>query len=556
MSGASDVSTNADADIRASDNLLANTNASNVDIPIGSPDIPAKSASSLPLNVSASLEELFPTSASNATTTGHYPVDIVMSGLKMQKVREGPKSYSTPRDGNPCVGCVAKVKLYIQLTSNLDVVENAYFRKNSASSSAVSTSTETNANNDASSTTDSTAADTTSSVSTSPVSLECVSKLEFSANSVNVVDANGVSLLCDSKDKVVSIDLDDPFLPNGLEMGLMSMKKGEISRFSVSKQNAFASSDNLPSFLLQSDIFSIAHDKQSAKTIANSALLATIELIDFTNVGTSWWEKSSFDDKYAEGVRRKSTGNSYYKVKNFTRATLLYQSSLEVANTLYEFRDSITPEQARLRQELLVQNLGNLCSTWLDQDLPNLRAVAHNCDLILQFDPTNEKALFRRAKARLGEDDEAVIEDIAKLKVVCKDSKMLARADQVYRAASLNLKKQRERERKMFANVLEKAAAEPDEVPTSISRSPSTDSVSSKSADKKNDQGSSPSNAGSSGASKKKKKPVQSQSLKTAVEPSFLDTLKSYLPVVGCVAVGAALVFGYSKLTSAKKRER
>ncbi|KAJ9180936.1 hypothetical protein P3X46_009120 [Hevea brasiliensis] len=169
------------------------------------------------------------------------------------------------------------------------------------------------------------------------------------------------------------ITLEDQ-INEGLDRAIMTMKKGEQALVRVSAE-----------YLSGHEI--------SGMFPANSVLHYEVELIDFIKE-KPFWKMGAFE-KLEACERKKMDGNALFKAEKFWRASKKY----EKATNYIDFDHSFTDDQKCLAKGLrLLCNLNNAaCKLKLGEYLEASRL----CTKVLEQEPFNIKALFRRSQAYL-----------------------------------------------------------------------------------------------------------------------------------------------------------
>ncbi|XP_065852020.1 70 kDa peptidyl-prolyl isomerase-like isoform X2 [Euphorbia lathyris] len=156
----------------------------------------------------------------------------------------------------------------------------------------------------------------------------------------------------------------------GLDRAIMSMKRGEHAEVTVGAE--YVCGKNLP---------------------ANSMLKYDIELIDFIKEKPFW--KMDTNEKLEASQKKKLDGNMFFKAGKFWLASNKYHK----ASNYVEYDHSFSDDEKCIANGLkLACNLNNAaCKLKLGDYLQASRL----CTKVLEQDPSNVKALFRRAEAYL-----------------------------------------------------------------------------------------------------------------------------------------------------------
>nr|QBH73885.1 fk506-binding protein [Encarsia formosa] len=219
----------------------------------------------------------------------------------------------------------------------------------------------------------------------------------------------------------------------GLEIALGKFKKGEKSKIFIKSEYAFG--------LLGRSEFKIPGG-------ADVEYIAEVKSFE---KGPEVWSLEA-PQKLEHAQAYKDKGTSYLKDGRLRLAIKMYQKVIEFANDDYDTKD---------KEELNKQRLNLLLSTNLNLALCFLKANDHAlareaCDKVLELDPKNEKALFRRGQALLYlASPELALKDFQE--VVSIEPKNTAALKQVFHCQSV-IKRELAKEKKLYANMFEKFA--------------------------------------------------------------------------------------------------
>ncbi|KAL2895805.1 Peptidyl-prolyl cis-trans isomerase FKBP65 [Bienertia sinuspersici] len=164
-----------------------------------------------------------------------------------------------------------------------------------------------------------------------------------------------------------------------LDKAIMTMKKGEKALI----------------FILPDDMQGNGDVTES--NFGNPKLIYEVELLDFTKEKPFW--KMETREKIEACEKKKQEGKALFQAGKFWLASNKY----EKAAKCIEFNHSFSEEEKRLGKALLVScNLNNAaCKLKLEDYV----GAAELCTKVLEFDPDNIKALFRRTQAYLHTSD-------------------------------------------------------------------------------------------------------------------------------------------------------
>ncbi|KAL9361277.1 hypothetical protein Peur_044062 [Populus x canadensis] len=160
----------------------------------------------------------------------------------------------------------------------------------------------------------------------------------------------------------------------GLDRAIMTMKKGEHATVTVDAK-----------YLHGHDI--------SGMLPANSMLHYEVELLDFIKEKPFW--KMDTHEKLEASERKKLDGNVLFKAGKFWRASKKY----EKAAKYIEFDHAFTDEEMCLAKSLRLSCYLNNAACKLKSG--EFLEASRLCTKVLELDPLNVKALFRRSQAYL-----------------------------------------------------------------------------------------------------------------------------------------------------------
>lgn len=161
-------------------------------------------------------------------------------------------------------------------------------------------------------------------------------------------------------------------------------------------------------------------------------------------------------EKIAQAKMQKEKGTKYLTSNKINLAIKVYQKVFKYFNVETDFTDDLKKE----KDNLLIASHLNLALCYLKTNENFL--AKEECTKVLELDPQNEKALFRRGQAHLGlASPEIAIKDFQEvLKVQPKNT---AASKQIIICNSL-IKKQLAKEKKLYANMFDKFAQEDKQV--------------------------------------------------------------------------------------------
>ncbi|KAJ4706723.1 Peptidylprolyl isomerase [Melia azedarach] len=160
----------------------------------------------------------------------------------------------------------------------------------------------------------------------------------------------------------------------GLDRAILTMKKQEQAMVTVSTE-----------YLCSHEV--------SETVPANSVLHYEVKLIDFTKENQFW--KMDTQEKIEACERKKHDGNLLFRAGKFWRSSKKY----EKAAKFIEFDHSFTDDEKTLANGLRISCYLNNAACKLK--LEEYSEASRLCTKVLELDPLNVKALFRRSQACL-----------------------------------------------------------------------------------------------------------------------------------------------------------
>ncbi|BHF59590.1 FK506-binding protein 5 [Sparganum proliferum] len=157
---------------------------------------------------------------------------------------------------------------------------------------------------------------------------------------------------------------------------------------------------------------------------------------------------SSFSEQMEHARKIKNRANEYLKIGKHTLAQDMYIKLL--GELLYVITDGIKEKQT-LDQEMIAVHL-NLALSFLRENNPT--GVIDNCDKVLDFDASNEKALFRKGQAFLLRGD--VEQALLFFKRVIKSHPENTAAAAQIRVCESTLRRVNEQEKRMFRSAFKR----------------------------------------------------------------------------------------------------
>lgn len=225
----------------------------------------------------------------------------------------------------------------------------------------------------------------------------------------------------------------------GVETALYKFKKGEKSKVCLKSKYAFG-----------------ATGKPEYNIPPNADVEFIVEMKNFEKSPDTW--SLTGPQKIDQAKMFKDKGTSYFKDSKYTLAIKMYKKVVEYTNDPYDFKEN--EELNQTRDNLLISANLNLALCFLK--INEASEAKEACNKVLDMDPKNEKALFRRAQAHLElASPELALKDFQA--VVAIEPKNTAAAKQIIVCNNL-IRKELAKEKKLYANMFEKFAKEDQQV--------------------------------------------------------------------------------------------
>uniref|UniRef100_UPI00358FF3F3 peptidyl-prolyl cis-trans isomerase FKBP4-like n=1 Tax=Myxine glutinosa TaxID=7769 RepID=UPI00358FF3F3 len=222
-------------------------------------------------------------------------------------------------------------------------------------------------------------------------------------------------------------------VPNGVEKALEKMQKGEESLLLLKPKYAFGD-----------------EGKEEFGIAPNTDVVYKVKLKDFEKAKESW--EMDTKEKLEQSAIVKDKGSKYFKVGKIHQAISMYKKLTSWLDHEY----AMSEDEDRTSKALLLAAHSNLALCYLRLGEPIL--AAESSDKALELDPNNEKALFRRGEARTAQGDfEAARLDFQAVRRINPGNQTaLARETK----CKEQQREQRERDKRLYANMFEKFAAQ------------------------------------------------------------------------------------------------
>uniref|UniRef100_A0A383W6I9 peptidylprolyl isomerase n=1 Tax=Tetradesmus obliquus TaxID=3088 RepID=A0A383W6I9_TETOB len=191
----------------------------------------------------------------------------------------------------------------------------------------------------------------------------------------------------------VTFTTDEEQVPEGLELAVHSMRAEEHALVTISDPALAAAPEGAVA---------------GTGVPAGAGAVYDITLKSFVKAKEKW--EMNNQEKLASALSRKEKGNAAYKAGRLARAARQYSAAVEAANSIQErdlsrnpAGDADGPSPAALLAQ--AKDVKKACANnWAAVELKrkNWGEAASQATKVLELDPTNIKALYRRAQARMG----------------------------------------------------------------------------------------------------------------------------------------------------------
>jgi len=192
-----------------------------------------------------------------------------------------------------------------------------------------------------------------------------------------VVEVHYTGTLTDGSKFDSSRDRNEPFtftlgkseVIKGWDVGVASMKQGELSKFTIDSEYGYGpeGSDPIP---------------------PNATLIFEIEFLSAHDKPKTKWDYSN-EERIEMAKQYKNEGNEAWKTKNADEALKKWELALDYIDNNFDPDSQAFKVSVRMNLALVNKNLGNF-----------KKSIEH-ADIALELDPQNVKALYRRAQTRV-----------------------------------------------------------------------------------------------------------------------------------------------------------
>ncbi|XP_051562717.1 peptidyl-prolyl cis-trans isomerase FKBP5-like isoform X1 [Myxocyprinus asiaticus] len=224
---------------------------------------------------------------------------------------------------------------------------------------------------------------------------------------------------------------EDEGVPLGVDRAMEKMQKGECCLLYLKPKYGYGK-----------------EGKTEYDIESNAELLYEVTLKDFEKAKESW--EMDLKEKLERAVLVKQKGTQYFKAGRYNHAVIQYQRIV----TWLEMECGAGKEQLQAIQALLLVAHLNLALCYLR--LREYSQTVENCDKVMELDPENEKALYRRGEARLLRNE---------FSLALGDFRQVLQVNSFNRAArsqivvcQRKIREHHERDKKIYANMFQRFA--------------------------------------------------------------------------------------------------
>lgn len=155
--------------------------------------------------------------------------------------------------------------------------------------------------------------------------------------------------------------------------------------------------EQLPSEELESAVMKMKKGEKALVTVKKTGIEYDVTLENFVKAKDSWDMETS--EKIQAACDTKEKGNSLFKLSKYNRAVKKWERALQYI----DYDDAFEEEDKKKAQEVKKSLNLNLSAAYLKLSEPAQARKA--CDKVLEKEPNNMKALYRRAQAYLATKD-------------------------------------------------------------------------------------------------------------------------------------------------------
>lgn len=225
----------------------------------------------------------------------------------------------------------------------------------------------------------------------------------------------------------LKVVLGEEHLPDGVERAITTMTIGEHSQFKIQSSYGYGEKGN-----------------EEKNVPPNSTLLYDITLISFIPEKNSW--EMCVEEKFHASNKRRLEGNEFFKQGKYEKAMKKYQKALGYVNSKYDFK---TDEEKAESNSHRVPILLNLAQVNMKQKI--YTESINYCSQVLETDPNNVKAFFRRGQAYMNSSEfDLASKDYEKARELDPNNKEILNHIALLKK---KVKEQEQKDKKLYSNM-------------------------------------------------------------------------------------------------------
>lgn len=213
----------------------------------------------------------------------------------------------------------------------------------------------------------------------------------------------------------------------GWDVGVATMKKGEVARFRVRSDFGYGAAGSPP------------------KIPADATLIFDVELFSWKQEAKKKWDYSK-EEKIAAAEKEKDAGNEQFKAGKTEEALQHYKESLDFCSYMYSDEDKKLVRATKIAANLNASACCVKLAKWKD--------ALKYADDALKIEDTNVKAMWRKAQALRGKGDLDEAKDVI-VKAIRLDAKNKSLRDELELIKG-DIAKATEKQKSLFGNVFSK----------------------------------------------------------------------------------------------------
>ncbi|KAE8676287.1 70 kDa peptidyl-prolyl isomerase [Hibiscus syriacus] len=232
-------------------------------------------------------------------------------------------------------------------------------------------------------------------------------------------------------EELFKFNTDEEQVIDGLDKGVMTMKKGEVAQLTIAPEYAFGSSES---------------KQELAVVPPNSTVYYEVEMVSFIKDKESWDMNTT--EKIEAAGKKKEEGNVFFKAGKYVKASKRYEKAVKYI----DYDTSFSEEEKKQSKALKVAC--NLNDAACKLKLKDYKQAEKLCTKVLELESSNVKALYRRAQAYIHLADLDLAEfDIKKALELDPDNREIKME---YKVLKEKIKEYNKKEAKFYGNMFAK----------------------------------------------------------------------------------------------------